>query len=332
MTLLSVKAEQAGRRLDTFVSSSLPELSRARVQRLIEEGHITVDGRSSRASTRIKKGDSVRVVVPPPRRPGRLEPQDIPLDVLYEDADILAVNKSAGLTVHPAPGNPDRTLVNALLHHISDLCGIGGELRPGIVHRLDKDTTGVMIIAKNERALTNLQSQFKARKVKKIYRALVHGVPKAEEGVIDRPIARHPRDRKRFSSRHAIRMPRAREARTSYRILEVFDGASLLEVGLETGRTHQIRVHLSEEGHPLLHDPVYGGARRDRTASQGGVRHAAALLGHHALHAARLEIEHPRSGIWMVFDAPPPPEWKQAIAALSGECGEKPQKAPPKPK
>ncbi|MFW5878254.1 MAG: RluA family pseudouridine synthase [Myxococcota bacterium] len=315
---LVVSPEQEGRRLDLVVSSCLPELSRSRVQQLLAEARVTVEGRSARASHRARAGEVILVRIPSPVLPeeGPLA-QDIPFGIIHEDEEIVVVDKPAGMAVHPAPGSPDRTLVNALLHKITDLQGIGGELRPGIVHRLDKDTTGVMVVAKSDRALSRLQEEFKSRRVEKVYWALVHGVPRCGSGVIDRPLFRHPRDRKRFTGRGEPGSG-ARAARTGYRVLEVFDGASLVEARPETGRTHQIRVHLSEAGHPLLGDAVYGGTRRDRTSPVSAVRQAAKSLGHHALHARRLAFQHPRTREKVAFEAPLPEEWQDALRALRG--------------
>ncbi len=318
--MLAVAGEDEGRRLDVFVAACLPELSRSRVQHLLLEGHVLIEGAPARASRRVKQGEQVEVFIPAPvQAEGGPLPEDIPIDVLFEDEDILVIDKPAGMAVHPAPGTPVGTLVNALLHQVSGLRGIGGELRPGIVHRLDKDTTGVMVVAKCDSALAALQSQFKDRAVKKSYLALVHGSPEPPAGVLNSPLGRHPRDRKRYTGRGEPTRLGARTARTRYQVLKSFTGAALLEVRPETGRTHQIRVHLSEAGHPLLGDKLYGGRRRDRTSVHAGVREAASTLGHHALHARSLSFCHPSSNEGLTFEAEPPMEWELALAHLQGK-------------
>lgn len=316
-SLLVVSPDEIGERLDVVVASRLPGLSRSRVQQLLSQGNVTIDDAPVRPSRRLKAGEQVLVRVPPPVSPADSpEPEDLPLDILHEDESIVAIDKPAGMAVHPAPGSPDGTVVNVLLHRILDLRGIGGELRPGIVHRLDKDTTGVMVVAKDERSLASLQSQFKKRAVEKTYWALVHGVPQHERGLLESPLSRHPKDRKRFTGRGSVDRPGARAARTRYAVLEIYEGASLLEVRPETGRTHQIRVHLSEAGHPLLADEKYGGARRDRSTMHRRPKEAAALLGHHALHARRLVFAHPSSEELLELEAPLPEEWERALDVL----------------
>ncbi len=301
-----------------MIAAEVPALSRARVQQLLAGGAVTVDGQVvTRPASRVAEGAQVVVAVPDPVTPeDGPAPQDLPLTVLHADAAIIVLAKPAGMAVHPAPGTPDGTVVNVLLHRFPDLPGIGGERRPGIVHRLDKGTTGVMVVARTEAALRALQAQFKAREVEKIYQALVHGVPRQGEGVLDTAFARHPRDRKRFTAKGVEGRKDARRAVTRWKVVETFDHAARLEVRLLTGRTHQIRVHLTEAGHPLLGDKVYGGGRRDRTSPSSAVREAAARLGHQGLHAWRLSFDHPDSGARMTFEAPLPPEWEAALAAL----------------
>lgn len=315
---LTAGPEDAGRRLDQVLPLRLPELSRARAQQLIEAGEVRVDGRPViRGSQKLAAGAKVEVHVPDPVAPEAApQPQDLPLPVLYEDAHLLVVDKPAGMAVHPGPGTPDQTVVNVVLHLVPDLPGINGEVRPGIVHRLDKDTTGLLVVAKTEQALGALQRQFKARTVEKIYLALVHGLPPSDAGVIETALGRHPVDRKRHTGKGDPQRTGARAARTRWKVVERFDHAALLEVCLDTGRTHQIRVHLSEAGHPLLGDALYGGVRRDRLSPGHGVREAAELLGHQALHAARLAFDHPVGGARLSFEAPPPAEWQAALAAL----------------
>ncbi len=302
-------------RLDRFLAGALPDLSRARLQRLIEAGQVTLGGTPVRRARRLKGGELLEIVVPPVTDPEAApKPQALPLRILYQDDAIVVVDKAAGMAVHPAPGTPDGTLVNALLHAVPDLPGIGGHVRPGIVHRLDKDTSGVMVVAKTDAALSALQAQFKARTVEKVYRALVHGNP-PPTGTLDRPIGRHRVHRTRYSSRGMEGRKDARAAVTHWLVREAFEGAAELEVRLETGRTHQIRVHLSDAGHPLLGDALYGSARRDRGA---GVREAVACLGRQALHAWRLCFAHPVTGEAMCFEAEVGPAWEAAVAALRG--------------
>ncbi|HZJ54706.1 MAG TPA: RluA family pseudouridine synthase [Myxococcaceae bacterium] len=295
-----------GERLDRAITSSLPALSRSRVQALLEQGRVRVDGRPGRASLRLKGGESLEVSVPPPE-PAIPEPEDLPLTILHEDRDLLVLDKPAGVVVHPAAGHAGGTLVNALLHHVTGLSGVGGVLRPGIVHRLDKETSGCLVVAKNDTALQALQRAFQARTVEKTYLALVHGHPR-ETGRLATFHARHPRDRKRFTARTKT----GKLAVTTWRVRKLLHGVALLEVGLETGRTHQIRVHLSEMGHPLLGDTLYGGTRK----GDARVKAAQARLGRQALHAWKLVFPHPRTGKPVRCEAPLPPDLREAIDAL----------------
>jgi 23S rRNA pseudouridine1911/1915/1917 synthase len=274
---------------------------------LLEAGRVLVDGRPGRAALRLKGGESLEVSVPPPE-PAVPEPQDLPLTILHEDRDLLVLDKPSGLVVHPSAGHARGTLVNALLHHVSGLSGVGGVLRPGIVHRLDKETSGCLVVAKNDAALQALQRAFQERSVEKTYLALVHGHPPAS-GRLATLHARHPRDRKRFTGKAMTGKP----AVTTWRVRTQLHGSALLEVGLETGRTHQIRVHLSELGHPLLGDVLYGGTRK------GDVRVKAvqAGLGRHALHAWRLVFPHPRNGRPVRCEAALPRDLARAIDELS---------------
>ncbi|MGZ6028960.1 MAG: RluA family pseudouridine synthase [Myxococcaceae bacterium] len=298
-----------GERLDRAVATSLPALSRSRVQALLEAGRVLVDGRPGRAALRLKGGESLEVSVPPPA-PAVPEAEDLPLTILHEDRDLLVIDKPAGLVVHPAAGHARGTLVNALLHHVAGLSGVGGVLRPGIVHRLDKETSGCLVVAKNDAALQGLQHAFQARTVVKTYLALVHGHPPAS-GRLETLHGRHPRDRKRFTGRTRTGKP----AITTWRVRTLVHGAALLEVGLETGRTHQIRVHLSELGHPLLGDTLYGGTRK----GDARVKAVQGELGRHALHAWRLVFPHPRTGKPVRAEAPVPRDLSDAIAALAPE-------------
>ncbi len=269
------------------------------MQRLIEKGYVLVNSRRMRSSYRVRPGDQIEMNVPPPKEI-TLCPEPIPLDIVYEDEDLLVVNKPPGLVVHPAPGHQGGTLVNALLNHCPNLPGIGGYLRPGIVHRLDKDTSGLLLVSKTDLAHQRLAAQLKARKIKRKYLALVHGEAKEEEGLIDAPLGRDPKNRKKIAV-----VPHGKEARTFYRVKKRFPGYTLLEVELETGRTHQIRVHLAYAGYPVAGDPVYG-FRRNLLNLPG-----------QALHAYRLSFTHPRTGEFLSFEAPLPPAFTEAIAFLS---------------
>jgi 23S rRNA pseudouridine1911/1915/1917 synthase len=302
---------EAGLRLDVALARLAADLSRARVQRLLESDRVRVDGRPSRASARLRGGEAIEVELPPPE-PSGLVPQDLPLSVLHEDRDLLVLDKRAGMVVHPARGTPHSTVVNALLHRLG--AGTGAPARLGLVHRLDRDTSGCLVVARTEAALADLQAQFQGRTVEKTYLALVHG-NLAGSGRLDTPYGRHPRDRTRFTSRKGTR-----RAVTEWRVVERFgEAAALAEVRLHTGRTHQIRVHLSEAGHPLLADATYGGARREARLPPGHpVRRAAAAVGRQALHAWRLAFDHPRGGRRVSFEAPLPADLEAALAVLRG--------------
>lgn len=302
-----VPTQARGERLDQHLASALPELSRSRLRALIDEGHVFVDGRPGRAAARLRGGESVTVDLPPPT-PAEPIAQDLPLTVLFEDADLLVLDKAPGMVVHPAAGHADGTIVNALLHRITDLGGVGGELRPGIVHRLDKDTSGCMVVAKNDQAMTSLQAGFKSRQVEKTYLALVHGNPVPAEGRFETLYGRHPVHRMRFSGRVRDGKP----AVTLYQVRERFEAAAFVEVDLQTGRTHQVRVHFSEAGHPLLCDALYGGVRK----ATGPVKGAQEALGRQALHSWRLAFDHPRTGERLTFEAPVPQDFERALAIL----------------
>ncbi len=298
----------AGQRLDVAVARLLPALTRARVQRLLADGRVRVDGRAAKASTRLRGGERLEVELPEPE-PSGLVAQDLPLRVLHQDPDLLVLDKAAGMAVHPARGTPHSTVVNALLHRL----GEGPGSRLGLVHRLDRETSGCLVVARSEAALLALQAAFKARRVEKTYLALCHG-RLAAEGRLDTPYRRHPRERTRFTGRAGG----ARRAVTTWRVVERFgEAASLAEVALHTGRTHQIRVHLAEAGHPLLADATYGGRRREARLPPGHpARLAAEAVGRQALHAWRLACDHPRSGARVSFEAPLPADLRRALEIL----------------
>ncbi len=301
--------ESRGERLDQVLARLFPEFTRSRLQGLIEAGHVRVDGKPTKAGARLKGGERLSLEVPPPT-PAVPVAEALPLAVLHEDKDLVVVDKAAGMVVHPGAGHASGTLVNALLHRVKDLAGVGGELRPGIVHRLDKDTTGCLVVAKHETALVALQKAFKTRTVEKTYLALVHGVPKAAQARIETLYGRHPVNRQRFTGK----VKEGKPALTEYRVLESFDGAALVEVDLLTGRTHQIRVHLSEAGHPLLGDTLYGAGRKPK--GQGA--EAQAIVGRQALHAWKLAFPHPRTGKVLRLEAPLPPDFTAALKVLRG--------------
>lgn len=296
---LEVTDEYDGARLDVFIADNLVRLSRSQAQKLIKEGHVMVQGRSaSKAGEKVVEGKEIVVTIPDPK-PLNAEPEDIPLDILYEDSDLIVVNKPQGMVVHPAPGHFSGTLVNALLHRCRDLSGINGVLRPGIVHRLDKDTSGALVVAKNDYAHVSLAAQIKQHTVLRKYIALVHGDPQKDAGTIDAPIGRHPVYRKKMAV-----VANGRRAVTHYRVLERLGNYSLVEARLETGRTHQVRVHMAYLGHPIVGDKVYG------------PRKAHFDLPGQALHARLLGFVHPRSGEYMEFIAEPPAILERLLTRL----------------
>ena len=298
---VTADASAAGLRLDRYLAA-VTGLPRSQIQRLIEAGRVVVEGRRPKASAAVLPGQRIRLSIPPPQ-PSALTPEPIPLDILYEDDDLLVLNKPAGLVVHPAPGHPGGTLVHALLYHCPDLPGIGDERRPGIVHRLDKETSGVMVVAKSEAAMASLARKFKGRRVKKTYLALVHGAVKQLEGRIAAEVGRHERDRKRM----AVRTRRGRAAVTTFKVMKRLDGFTLLQLHPETGRTHQIRVHLSSIGHPVVGDKIYGGKREQKFRVSGfGFR---VMAERQMLHAWRLGFFHPKTDAWMEFEAPLPADF-----------------------
>jgi 23S rRNA pseudouridine1911/1915/1917 synthase len=308
--------DDAGQRLDKFLASRLPELSRARVQDLIEAGEVTRDDEViTEGSSRVKPGQSYAVHLPAPR-PASPEAETRALEVVFEDEHLLVIDKPAGLVVHPAPGHARGTLVNALLAHCAgSLSGIGGVLRPGIVHRIDKDVSGLLVVAKHDRAHIGLASQFSVHRIERAYEAITWGVPPRPSGSIDRPIGRHPRDRKRMAV-----LESGKRALTHYRLLEAFGTlAARLEAVLATGRTHQIRVHLATLGLGIIGDPVYRPRRRPPVSAD--LQRHVASFGRIALHACRLGFEHPVTGEWQRFERAPPPCFDVLRARLRMEVG-----------
>jgi 23S rRNA pseudouridine1911/1915/1917 synthase len=306
-----VYEDEIPERLDLFLSRHVPDLTRSAIQRLVEAGLITVDGRPAKPSLKLKGGERVVIEIPPPV-PAEPVAEDIPLDILYEDGDLIVVNKPAGMSVHPGAGNQAGTMVNALLGHCLDLSGIGGEIRPGIVHRIDKDTTGVIVSAKNDRAHLGLARQFKEHSIKRVYVALVFGSPKSDKGKIEGTIGRHPVERKKMSGSSR----RGKQAVTHWKVTGRYCGISALELRLETGRTHQIRVHLSEAGFPLLGDTVYGGAGRVAGIRDTRLQALIRRLGRQALHARTLGFIHPVSGEYLEFSAPLPEDMAEIMDYL----------------
>ena len=287
--LFTVTAEEAGQRLDGFLAEAMEELSRSRIQNLCEAGQIVVNGKTAKKNQKLKAGDTIEIEVPAPA-PTEIVPQDIPLDIVYEDDSVLVINKPKGMVVHPAPGHPDGTVVNAVMFHCgARLSGIGGELRPGIVHRIDKDTSGLLMIAKNDKAHAALSAQLKDKSLSRVYEAIVIGRMRQDEGTVDAPIGRSLRDRKKMAviegGRHAV---------THYETIARYNGYSHVRCHLETGRTHQIRVHMASIGHPLAGDEVYGKGR-EKTGLEG-----------QCLHAGRLRFIHPDTGEAMEVTCPLP--------------------------
>ena len=307
---LVVGAEASGQRLDAWLAGALPDLSRSRLQSLISACHVRVDGAACRPSQKVRPGQAITVELPAPVS-ATPQPEALPLVIVFQDTDVVVVDKPTGLVVHPGAGRTSGTLVNALLHHIPDLSGIGGVLRPGIVHRLDRGTSGLLIVAKNDQAHAHLARQFAGRTVTKEYLAVVLGVPRPSKGTIDAPIGRDPRHRQRM----AARAPRGRTAHTAYEVVEVLHGSALLRVRIRTGRTHQIRVHLASMGHPVIGDVTYGGHRAARSGDSS-VSALARTFVRPALHAAHLEFDHPRTTQRLAFDSPLPADMRSLIEAL----------------
>jgi 23S rRNA pseudouridine1911/1915/1917 synthase len=305
-----VSPAQAGTRLDTLLAIEIDHCSRSFAASLIRQGCITVDRSKKKPGYAVKAGEIIAGKIASPEAPGFL-PQNIPLQILYEDADLLVVNKASGMVVHPAPGHSSGTLVNALLYRCPDLAGISGSLRPGIVHRLDKETSGAMVVAKNSHTMHHLAAQFKSRAVGKKYLALVYGNPRDDAGRSDAPIGRHPVNRKKMSV--TTRTPRS--ALTLWRVCESFAGACLLELDIRTGRTHQIRVHCKTMGHPVIGDPVYGnrGDKKRLAAVSPELGRAVMAVDRQMLHAWRLTFVHPATGQKVSIKAPLPGDMRELI-------------------
>jgi len=301
-----VDSDEAGERLDRYLVSRDTGLSRAQIQKLIKSNHVTVNDKGEVVPRyKVQEGDRIHLQIPSPK-PLEIKPQKLDLSILYEDEHLLVLNKQAGVVVHPGAGQENATLVHGLLHHCSDLSGIGGKLRPGIVHRLDKDTSGLLVVAKNDAAHRGLSQQFKAGAVSKRYLALVTGRLPLTTGQIDKPIGRHPVKRKKMS----VDVKNAKPALTKWKELEVYPGASLVAIKILTGRTHQIRVHLESLGHPILGDKVYGGATKIR------IGNVTLEIPRQMLHAQSLQFVHPITGQTMKWEARLPEDMQEVVAAL----------------
>ncbi len=296
-----VNHDQNGQRLDLFLTQTDTSLSRSQVKRLVEEGDVLVNGQAPKVSQRLKEGDTVSYKIRPAKEAIAVA-QDIPLNIIYEDDAVIVVNKPAGMVVHPAPGNPDNTLVNALLFHCKNLSGIGGVIRPGIVHRLDKDTSGLIVAAKTDEAHRSLSAQFESHDVHKTYQALVWGDVKGSTGEIVLPVGRHATNRKKMSTKSR----RGKDALTLWKVRERYGVATLLDVEIKTGRTHQIRVHLSERGYPVIGDEVYGIVSKIRAIKDLGLKTKLKALNRQALHAVKLSFIHPLKCERVVFTAQMP--------------------------
>ena len=319
----TVSSSQAGLRLDVFLAQADESFSRSQIKNAIEEGDVFVNEKEPKVSQHLKAGDVVSLHLEPAIDAVAI-PQDVPINIVYEDASIIVINKAAGMVVHPAPGNPDNTLVNALLFHCLDLSGIGGVLRPGIVHRLDKETSGLMVVAKSDEAHRKLSAQFEKHDIHKKYIALVWGDVKGQSGEIVLPVGRHPVDRKKMSTKSR----QGKDALTLWKVRERYGKATLLDIEIKTGRTHQIRVHLSERGYPVIGDTVYGNASKLQTIKDTALKTEIKSLQRQALHAAQLSFIHPQSGERVVFSAPLPEDlenlralFREAAPGYAGKSG-----------
>ena len=309
-----VDNSEAGQRLDIILSALVPDCSRSHATSLIQNGKIQVDGAVKKPGYRVKAGDEISVVLPPPESV-LFEPEPVDLDILYDDEELILINKPAGLVVHPAPGHHSGTLVNALLYHYPEISALTEDFRPGIVHRLDKNTSGLLIVAKNRVAFKYLTAQFKSRKIRKTYLALVLGDMNSDSGVITLPVGRHPVDRKRMSTHSR----KGRSAETTWTVSERFDGLTLLELNLKTGRTHQIRVHCAAINHPIVGDPVYGGRKAKKNVSQT-VAMITRAASRQMLHAWRLEFNHPATQKALSYEAPLALDMAELIKKLRSVC------------
>ena len=302
-TTIKITAEENGVRLDSFISQALPEISRSAAQKLMDNGLVTLNGKTVKKNHKTTSGEIFEIELPEPEVTD-VVPQNIPLDIVYEDDHVIVVNKPRGMVVHPAPGHPDGTLVNALMYHCGEsLSGIGGVIRPGIVHRIDMDTSGLLIVAKNDAAHAHLSAQLSDRSLSRVYEAVVYGRLREDSGKIDAPIGRHPTDRKRM----AITDKNSRNAVTHYEVIARYNGFTHVRCILETGRTHQIRVHMNHIGHPLLGDLVYGRKKAEKGLSG------------QCLHAKRLKFIHPVSGEAMAFETELPTYFTDVLAKLGKE-------------
>ena len=308
---LTAASGDSGRRLDLFVAQRVPDLSRTRIQELIRDGHVRVDGGIAKAAHRLSAGETVEIEVLPRPAP-EAQPEDLPLDLLLVDDDFVIVNKPAGMVVHAGAGHSRGTLVNALLHRLGNLPSAGGALRPGIVHRLDRETSGAMVVARNDRAHEHLSEQFRSRNVRKIYIALVHGKMPRDSGTITLPISRDPHRRTRMTARQA----KGRHARTDWRVIARLERCTLIEAVLHTGRTHQIRAHFAAIGHPVVGDTLYGAPRELRAGPR-----KLPLLERNFLHAARIGFSHPSSGAWVEVRALLPRDLRVYFDQLASSLG-----------
>ncbi|MHB0999729.1 MAG: RluA family pseudouridine synthase [Armatimonadota bacterium] len=322
MPEIIVLQEHEGERLDSYLASNIPDMSRSAIRRIIDEGCVTVDGANVKASHKVSEGDTVHFELPAPK-PTDIQPEEISLDIVYEDDDIIVINKPKGMVVHPAPGSPAGTVVNALLAHSKGLSAVGGVERPGVVHRLDKDTSGLMVVAKNDNAHHSLQKQIQARTAERKYLLLVWGNPRFEQAVVDAPIGRHPTDRKKMAVIETSEL-KSRPAVTEFRVKERFGPFTLLEAKLQTGRTHQVRVHIAYAGHPVVGDPVYSGGIRLHTGEREFVFAVNKMIDDlqgQALHAYSLSFNHPVTGERLEFTVDLPLDMMTLVEYLRKECG-----------